>query len=73
MMTWQDEYNGDSKEADDRLIQEMAEKITRLQRKVSAISTTRSRARQARLERGFHTKGTGVQATFRVADDIPQE
>lgn len=72
MMNWEEKYMGGSKEVEEQLFQELGERIKRIQKRVMEISARGSQVAGAplQLQRGFHAKGTGVRARFRIADEI---
>ncbi len=54
----------------DEMIDDLAERIQRMQLRARAIAQKRNPA--ATLKRGFHAKGVGVRGKFQVRSDIPK-
>jgi catalase len=54
----------------DEMFDDLAERIKQMQ--VKARERAQKRNPSATLKRGFHAKGTGVQAKFQVRSDIPK-
>jgi catalase len=54
----------------DEMLDDLAERIQQMQARAREMALKRDPS--AALKRGFHAKGTGVRAKFRVNSDVPQ-
>src|SRR5215510_757616 len=54
----------------EEMLNDLAKRIQQMQVKAQAMAQQRDRSLP--LKRGFHAKGTGVRATFKVNSDIPK-
>lgn len=55
----------------EEMLDDLAERIQQMQAKAREIALKRNQS-PAALKRGFHAKGTGVRAKFKVSSDIPK-
>ncbi len=55
----------------EEMLDDLAERIQQMQNKARELAQKRSSA--ATLKRGFHAKGTGVRARFKVDSNIPKQ